>query len=242
MKWGINEEKDYRVNYGVNDPARLIWRLPCGRKCIASKNDGTVQTASMIDSATAPERFDYPLTLPEGARLEELEGGVLIRSADGELIGGFTPAWATDANGKGVATRYDINGSILTQVVEHQGAGVAYPVVADPAYSRGMIHAVIWERWARGGWEVRLQVTPLSRWTQLINVKLVAIEGLKDLRQHHPRSMASATMAQQWECHVVRLPGTINIDLESYRRSLPDWRSRILPSLIKRNPAAACNW
>ena len=206
------------------------------------KNDGTVQTATVIDSDAAPERFDYPLTLPAGAFIEEVQGGFLVRSAEGDLIGGFTPAWATVANGKNVATRYEFSGSTLTQVVDHRTADTAYPVVADPAYSRGMIHAVIRERWARGGWEMRLQVTALARWTQLINTRLVATEGLKDLRQHHPRSMASATMAQQWECHVVGLPGTINIDLESYRRSLPDWRSRILPSIIKRNPAAACNW
>lgn len=206
------------------------------------KKDGTVQTATIIDSNSAPERFDYPLTLPAGAVIEELQGGLLVRSAEGELIGGFTPAWATDANGKEVATRYEVNGSTLTQIVDHHNADIAYPVVADPAYGRGMIHAVIWERWAKRGWELRLQVTALARWTQPINARLVATEGLKDLRQHHPRSMASATMAQQWECHVVGLPGTINIDLESYRRSLPDWHSRILPSIIKRNPAAACNW
>lgn len=206
------------------------------------KDDGTVQTATIIDSGSAPERFDYPLSLPAGAVLEELQGGVLVRSAEGELLGGFTPAWATDAAGKEIATHYEINGSTLTQVVDHQQVGTAYPVVADPAYSRGMIHAIIWERRAKGGWEVRLQVTALARWTQLINPGLVATEGLKDLRQHHPNSMASATMAQQWECHVVGLPGTINIDLESYRKNLPDWRKRILPAVIKNNPAAACNW
>lgn len=166
----------------------------------------------------------------------------MIRSVEGNLIGGFTPAWATDANGNDVPTRYELNGSTLTQIVDHQSADVAYPVVADPAYSRGMIHSVIWERWARGGWEIRLQVTALARWTQLVDPAIVYTEGLRDLRQHHPRSMASATMAQQWDCHVVGLPGTINIDLESYRRSYPGWRAGLLPSIIKRNPAAACNW
>lgn len=206
------------------------------------KDDGTVQTATIIDSKSAPDRFEYPLSLPSGAVLEELQGGILVRSAEGDLLGGFTPAWATDAEGKEIPTHYEVNGSTLTQVVDHQKAGTAYPVVADPAYNRKMIHAVIWERWANGGWELRLQVTALARWTQPINPGLVATEGLKDLREHHPRSMVSATMAQQWECHVVGLPGTINIDLESYRKSMPDWRKRILPSLIQKNPAAACNW
>ncbi|XAS66746.1 hypothetical protein V3C33_14855 [Micrococcaceae bacterium Sec5.7] len=39
------------------------------------KNDGTVQTASIIESAASPERFDYPLTLPAGQLLRSLKAG-----------------------------------------------------------------------------------------------------------------------------------------------------------------------
>lgn len=42
-------------------------------------------------------------------------------------------SWALDANGKPVPTHYEVNGTTLTQVVEH-AAGTAYPVVADPSY------------------------------------------------------------------------------------------------------------
>lgn len=183
------------------------------------------------------------LRLPEGARIFETHGGVLIEDADGGLIGGFTPPWALDANGKEVPTHYQVEGNVITQVVSHKDASdIQYPIVADPVYRRGMIHTVVWERWAKGGWEVRLQVTALARWYQPFNPSYVMTEGLKDLREHHPRSMSSATMAQQWECHVAGLPGTINIDLESYRRSWPGWRSGISAALIKRSPASACNW
>lgn len=209
----------------------------------AVKNDASVQMATVIDSSTAPERFSYQLSLPPGAKITQQQGLVFIKSSTGDLIGGFTPPWAKDANGKNVPTRYEVAGTTLTQVVDHQTAqGVSYPVLADPLYARGMIAGVSWERWASGGWEVRLQVTALARTTWLINPALVYTEGLKDLREHFPRSMASATMAQQWECHVAGLPGTINIDLESYRRSWPGWRAGIAAALIKGNPAKACNW
>ncbi|WP_315636676.1 MULTISPECIES: hypothetical protein [Microbacterium] len=159
------------------------------------------------------------------------------------MIGGFFPAWAKDAAGNDVPTHYELAGNTLTQVVEHEELTEGqYPVVADPAYRRGMISQVKWERWANGGWEIRLTVTALARATQPINPAIVYSEGLADLREHHPRGMAKKTMAQQWDCHVVGLPGTINIDLESYRKSWDGWRAGIIPAVLQGNPAKACNW
>jgi len=64
------------------------------------KNAGTVQTASLSDSAIAPERFDYPLTLPPGGTIEKLGKGLLFHSGLGDgrsgtlgkrWLGGSTP-------------------------------------------------------------------------------------------------------------------------------------------------------
>lgn len=209
------------------------------------KEDGGLQLATIIDSVDTPERFSYSIELPEDAHMFETHGGVLIEDADGNLIGGFTPPWALDAKGRSVPTRYEVEGNTLTQVVSHKEEhDVQYPVVADPVFRHGMIHSVIWERWNRskGGWELRLQVTGLARWYQPFNPSYVMSEGLKDLRANYPNSMIYGTMAQQWECHVVGLPRTINIDLESYRRSWPGWRSGILGAIIRGNPDSACNW
>lgn len=209
----------------------------------AVKADSTVQIATILNDVGAPERFAYPITIPEGSRLELVNGQPFVWAADGSMIGGFFPAWAVDAAGQTVPTHYELDGNTLTQVVEHHSASdVQYPVVADPAYRRGMIDQVKWERWANGGWEVRLTVTGLARATQPINPAIVYTEGLADLREHHPCSMAYRTMAQQWDCHVVGLPGTINIDLESYRRSWDGWRAGIGHAVITGNPAKACNW
>ncbi|WP_418907833.1 hypothetical protein [Glutamicibacter endophyticus] len=207
------------------------------------KNSGDVQIATIINDAESTERFEYQMLLPAGATMRETNGGVLIESENGDLIGGFTPPWAKDANGLEIPTRYEVDGNTLIQVVDHRSAkNLEYPVVADPAYSRGIIKEVKWERWNNGGWEIRFTVTSVARWYQPFNPSYVYKMGLDDLREHHPRSMAKATMAQQWECHVVGLPGTINIDLESKRKSWPGWRKGIAASVIKGNPAKACNW
>jgi hypothetical protein len=209
----------------------------------AIKEDGTLQIATILNGPDAPVLFDYVLDIPEGAGLREEGGLVFLESDEGTLLGGFTAPWALDAAGVSVPTRYELDGNILTQVVEHRSAhGVTYPVTADPAYSRGMISQVKHERWRNGGYEIRFTVTALARATQFVNPSFVYSAGLADLRQHHPNSMQYRTMAQQWDCHVVGLPAVFNVDLESKRRSWDEWRRGIPASVIKGNPARACNW
>ena len=207
----------------------------------AIKEDGSAQTATVLDSSSAPERFDYPISLPDGAVLEASGDVILVISSAGEFIGGFAPAWATDANGTEVATEYVVDGATITQVVSHQAGNFEYPIVADPLYSRGMIASVDREQFRNGGYELDIKVTALARGAWLNSPLLVAQRGLEDLQEHHGRSM-NASNIQQWNCHVAGLPGTFTINLEGWRRSYPDWRARIAPSVIMANPAAACNW
>ncbi|MGO2643131.1 hypothetical protein [Brevibacterium aurantiacum] len=96
---------------------------------------GSVQVATVIDSAAAPSRYDYPIDLPEGSGLVLRDGGaVVIDDATGEVLGSFAAPWAKDATGKDVPTRYELDGQTLTQIVDHDSS-FAYPVVADPTYT-----------------------------------------------------------------------------------------------------------
>jgi len=54
------------------------------------------------------------------------------------------PPWAKDAAGENVKTHYQLNGSVLTQTVEHQAPGVAYPVLADPWLGVDLIDHFQW--------------------------------------------------------------------------------------------------
>lgn len=99
------------------------------------KEDGTVQINTIIENSDAPTRYDYPLSLPEGATIVSDEAGGYVISDEAQIIATIAAPWAKDANGVDVPTTYELNGTTLTQVVEHRGAGVAYPVVADPTYT-----------------------------------------------------------------------------------------------------------
>jgi hypothetical protein len=96
------------------------------------KDDGSVQITTVIDSPSAPTRYEYDLSLPAGSTVSLAETGeVVITGSAGEFIGGIAAAWAYDADGTAVPTHYELAGYTLTQVVAHNESYV-YPVVADP--------------------------------------------------------------------------------------------------------------
>jgi len=64
------------------------------------------------------------------------DGSVTIRRNDGSTQS-IAPAWAVDARGATVPTRYSVSGDTLIQRVDHRG--FAYPVVADPRVSTCLI-------------------------------------------------------------------------------------------------------
>jgi hypothetical protein len=62
----------------------------------------------------------------------QADGGIVALGNQGEEIGVVLAPWASDALGRKVPTRYQVNGNILTQIVEHRDAGFEYGVTADP--------------------------------------------------------------------------------------------------------------
>ena len=97
----------------------------------------------MIDGPGAPTEYRFDLTVPAGAALQTTpDGGAAVVGADGGVVSVVAPAWALDANGTQVPTRYRIEGTTLVQVIDHHGA--AYPVVGDPC----------WTCWAKKAWDV----------------------------------------------------------------------------------------
>ncbi|PCE13953.1 hypothetical protein AUC47_04705 [Microbacterium sp. SZ1] len=95
------------------------------------KVGGSVQMLTVIEESGAPERYEYDLTLPEGATavLNE-DGSVTVETGDGLVLAYVAAPWAVDSTGATVPTYYDVRGDTLTQTVRH--AGASYPVVADP--------------------------------------------------------------------------------------------------------------
>lgn len=98
---------------------------------------------AIIDSENAPTSFRFDVNVNGQPALLEKDGDrVLVRDSQGSLMNSIAPAWAVDAQGVAVPTRYEIDGSSLVQIVEHKGA--AYPVVADPAAECDALSCTLW--------------------------------------------------------------------------------------------------
>lgn len=103
--------------------------------------NGSVQISTVIENADAPNRYDYPIDAPEGQTLRLApNGGAFVGDDEGNVSMIIGAPWAKDANGNDVATRYEVSGNTLTQVVDFTAA-TAFPVVADPT--------VTWLWWGR---------------------------------------------------------------------------------------------
>lgn len=196
------------------------------------KNDGSVQITTVIEGPNSPASYQYDFALPGGAVLQHEGDGVLFISAEGSVIGGVAPAWAVDANGIPVATRYEISANVLTQVVEHS-EGVAYPVVADPLWGTDLIQRASWIN--RNGL-VSLSIVPTD-WNRFNAAFGPAIsEGWNETLAKTPtsyvngrwygRGTANTTqMYWQYQCHQVAgfLKPEWNIEPSSYRSSYAEY-------------------
>ncbi len=95
--------------------------------------NGDLQINTVIEGPASPTRYEYVIELPAGGELVESADGVIIAmNGEGEFLFAIGTPWARDAAGKELATHYELEGNLLTQVVDHSGGDVSYPVVADP--------------------------------------------------------------------------------------------------------------
>lgn len=97
-------------------------------------NDG-VQVLTTIANSDAPTRYDYNVSVPEGGSVEKLdEGYAQIIDSTGKTAFYISLPWAKDANGSAVPTHFEVEGTKLIQVVDHDSKSFKYPVVADPRF------------------------------------------------------------------------------------------------------------
>lgn len=107
-----------------------VYETAQGRAAIREMNDG-FQVVKVVEEKSGTS--DMVVSFP-GRHLEQMEDGrVIIRQGGeyGEPVGVIDPAWAKGADGAEVATRFEISGSELVQVVVPE-SDTKFPVVADP--------------------------------------------------------------------------------------------------------------
>ncbi|CAG7844941.1 hypothetical protein USB125703_01194 [Pseudoclavibacter triregionum] len=206
-------------------------------------DDGSVQTVSVISEPASATRTQYAVEAEGLAAISSVEGALLIRAEDGSLIGGLAPAWAVDANGQAVPTHYEVEGNLITQVVDHASSTYAYPIVADPFWGTNLFDKV------ELGPGVHI-LTP-SGWGRAIQNGVVngpvtgriifMNEGWREFLHRSPGPQwIFPTVRQQYACHVwyagADWIGGPTWDLEIDRPV-------VTPDLVTYNVARhQCNW
>lgn len=226
---------------------------------VVVKDDGSVQVVTVIDNRDSPTRYPYALDLPDGATIEQLDGGtVLILDADGEFFSAIAPAWAVDSTGTDVRTHYEIDGTTVTQVVEHRSSDVSYPVTADPWLGRALWGGTWYNRkglylnkftvsarLSQWGWSIYIGSVATSALAgvggnYIIRTAIIRTAGWNELKAKRPR-VNTTSMHQQYLCHVrygYALYGAgFHWDLESARPTKSNWATTNVWSTSHR-----CNW
>jgi hypothetical protein len=168
---------------------------------VGVKADGSVQMTTTVESGAAPAEFSYGLDVPESATLSTTaEGGVVIRDSDGAYLASVAPAWAIDAQGKEVPSRYRIEGTTLIQEVDHGDRGVAYPVVADPWLCFALINSTSWS-----GSTLRVYPTDYGRW----GASVARSAAWDEVKAKTPGTRENtSSMTDQFLCHYDARPLT----------------------------------
>jgi sugar lactone lactonase YvrE len=95
-----------------------------------------VETLTQLRSADAPRSETFSLSLPDGASLEEIEGGGALVTKGSESLVKVDPPTAIDAEGRPVPASLTASGNAITvHVAPEQGA--VYPILVDPVYESG---------------------------------------------------------------------------------------------------------
>jgi hypothetical protein len=128
-----NAEKKGIVSYDNNNGSSTVPVIT---------SSGTLQINSVINDSSAPSRYSYDLTIPEGGSIVPAGRGYFIVNESNDPVAFIAEPWAKDANGAPVATHYELDGTTLTQFVDHNTTN-AYPIVADPSFVwEGILPAV----------------------------------------------------------------------------------------------------
>ncbi|KZX22527.1 hypothetical protein [Rathayibacter tanaceti] len=199
-----------------------------------TKDDGSLVIATVIDSSDAPDRYTYTVNGAPGSSLQAQTDGTvfLMDEANENILGGFLPAWARDAAGNDVPTRYEITGSELTQIVDLSSPDIVFPVVADPQAGYTLLEGV-WKNRPGGysygtgsQWSTRLSAWGATVWASgLVGHQTVKTQGW--VEWVNGVAPTTTTIHQQFDCHAVFgyaiWKAGIWWDFETARQSHPNW-------------------
>ncbi|MFJ6455338.1 hypothetical protein [Paenarthrobacter sp. NPDC091669] len=184
------------------------------------QEEGGVAVHTIISSPAAPTIYEYEIEAAAGSTLQLVEeGGVLILDAAGSYLGAVAPPWATDAGGSKVETHYEVEGSLLRQVVNHTSLELKYPVVADPYLGVDLFSATWWTG-SGSSLVAHLNTTPMMGVAWSAGQAFIA-SWPEAVTKMGP-TIQNENLYQQFSCHANGAPfassgGSPSWDLENYR-------------------------
>lgn len=137
-----------------------------------------------IDAVLGATPLDAPLTAEQSAALDRIRPAETTTEVVSQPIATIAPAWAVDAEGQSLPTRYEVQGSTLVQVVE-TSSDTAFPVTADPslwwwAWTATQCVANVVALFAAVGWVAKLaRVQKIINSSQKLSAAVAKIGGLK---------------------------------------------------------------
>ena len=126
---------------GTTSSSTVVSGAGSSQAAVQEVGEDGKRVAFIVNSASDPT--NYTLKFAGASALTQAEdGSIMVLDAEGNVDAVIAKPWAKDANGTDVPTSYEINGTNLTQVVDHRTGAFTYPVTADP--------------WARHWWGISI--------------------------------------------------------------------------------------
>jgi hypothetical protein len=127
-----------RVAIVVRPSLRIFAGLDAETDVMAQTTAAGVRFVTVLNGPNAPERFRFPVRLPEGLSLDVTPSGGydVVHDRYGATVGRFYAPWGCDSLCRSIPADYHLEGTTIVMTVRHRGADVLYPVLADPHYVR----------------------------------------------------------------------------------------------------------
>lgn len=218
--------------------AELV-RHPNGVVSTTVARDGdSVQALVLLQDRDAPSSVTFDV---QGELSQDDEGVITATTSNGTRWIA-APAWAKDAAGRSVPTRYEIQQGKIVQVVDHRSTDFTYPIVADP-YLGSRLFGTVGRNTYRGDWRYNAYPTAWGAYvsTGPIGYSITKRYGWPEWVSAYSAITNKATLKQQFDCHALGaslgIIGDIVIgqwNLERVRSDRSNWSQGVT--------SHRCNW
>ncbi|MEN9911972.1 MAG: hypothetical protein RI956_416 [Pseudomonadota bacterium] len=138
--------------------------------------EDSARVLTVLNNINSPVEYIYTVNIPVGGQILKMpNGAIVIFDKSTNLVGGFAPPWAVDAEGKKIPTHYEIRGNTVVQIINHINAAIKYPVVADPWFGSNLIDRATWAPVDSNNGFIILNVYP-TYWARYLGI--VAYSGV----------------------------------------------------------------